>query len=31
MLVPESQEFESEMLPVIGVSDINEIMDHLTS
>jgi len=31
MLVPESQEFESKMLPVIGVSDINEIMDHLTS
>jgi hypothetical protein len=31
MLVPESQEFESNRLDVIGVSDINEIMEHLTS
>jgi predicted ATP-dependent protease len=31
MLVPESQEFESNRLAVIGVSDINEIMEHLTS
>jgi predicted ATP-dependent protease len=31
MLVPESQEFESNKLAVIGVSDISEIMEHLTS
>jgi len=31
VLVPESQEFESDTLDVIGVSDINEIMEHLTS
>jgi predicted S18 family serine protease len=31
MLVPKSQEFESESLSVIGVSNIDELMEHLTS
>ncbi len=31
MLVPESQEFQSETITVIGVSDINEVMDRLTT
>jgi PDZ domain-containing secreted protein len=30
MLVPESQEFESETLPVVGVADIAELMERLT-
>jgi PDZ domain-containing secreted protein len=29
MIVPESQEFESELVPVIGVSDIGELMQQL--
>jgi hypothetical protein len=31
MLVPESQELESEILPVIGVSDLDDVMKLLTS
>jgi PDZ domain-containing secreted protein len=30
MLVPESQEFDSDLMSVVGVSDINEIMARLT-
>jgi PDZ domain-containing secreted protein len=31
LLVPESQEFESDLMPVIGVSNIDELMEHLAS
>jgi hypothetical protein len=31
MLVPESQEFESDVMQVIGVSNIDELMQQLTS
>lgn len=31
MLVPESQEFESDVLTIIGVSDIDDVMDRLTT